>query len=114
MPAAATTEAAAAKARNDQKYRNYSRAGSFVYRMVPLSHESYGRLGQPASQLLNKLAVLASSSGALVKAQSVESALRKLSVTLCRGKHRIIAAYAQRSTHHDRQRANPRVTRSYS
>ena len=62
--------------------------------MVPLSHESYGRLGQPASQLLNELAILASSSGAVGKAQFVESALRELSVTLCRGNHRIVAAYA--------------------
>ena len=62
--------------------------------MVPLSHESYGRLGQPASQLLNELAILASSSGAVGKAHFVESALRELSVTLCRGNHRIVAPYA--------------------
>ena len=55
----ATTIGAAAKDRDDQKYRKYNRAGSAVYRMVPLSHESYGRLGQPAFQSLNKLAILA-------------------------------------------------------
>ena len=62
--------------------------------MVPLSHESYGRMYQPASQLLYELAILASSSGAVGKAQFVESALRELSVSLCRGNHRIVAAYA--------------------
>ena len=61
--------------------------------MVPLSHESYGRMYQPASQLLYELAILASSSGAVGKAQFVESALRELSVSLCRGNHRIVAAY---------------------
>ena len=54
--------------RDDQKYRNYNRAGSDVYRMVPLSHESYGRMGQPANQVLNELAILASPSGAVGKA----------------------------------------------
>jgi len=94
VSAAATTAGAAAKDRDDKKHQKYNRAGSAVYRMVPLSHESYGRLGQPASQLLNELAILASSSGAVGKAQFVESALRELSVTLCRGNHRIVAAYA--------------------
>ena len=94
VQAAATTAGAAAKVRDDQKYRKYYPAGSAVYRMVPRSYESYVHLGQPASQLLNELAILASSSEAVGKAQFVESALRELSVTLCRGNHRIVAAYA--------------------
>ena len=68
VSAAATTAGAAAKDRDDKKHQKYNRAGSAVYRMVPLSHESYGRLGQPAIQLLNELAILASSSGAVGKA----------------------------------------------
>ena len=73
VSAAAATSGAAAKVRDDQKCRRYNRAGSAVYRMVPLSHESYGRMGQPASQLLNELAILASSSGAVGKAQFVRA-----------------------------------------
>ena len=69
--AGAATSGAAAKVQDDQKYRKYNRAGSAVYSMVPLSHESYGRMGQPASQLLNELAIWASSSGAVGKAQFV-------------------------------------------
>ena len=53
--------------------------------MVPLVHQSYGRLGHPASKLLNELAILASSIRAMGKAQFVESALHELSVSLCRG-----------------------------
>ena len=71
--AGAATSGAAAKVQDDQKYRKYNRAGSAVYSMVPLSHESYGRMGQPASQLLNELAILASSSGAVGKAQFVRA-----------------------------------------
>ena len=59
-----------------------------------MSHESYGRMGQPASQLLNELAILTSFSGAMGKAQFVESALRELSISLCSGNHRVVAAYA--------------------
>ena len=51
----------------NQKYRKYNLAGSVVDSMVPLSHESYGRLVQAASQLLNELGILASSSGAVGK-----------------------------------------------
>jgi hypothetical protein len=66
--------------------------------MVPLSHESYGRLGQPASKLLNELANLASSTGAVEKPRFVESALQELSISLCRGNHRIVSAYAALNT----------------
>ena len=60
--------------------------------MVPLSQEPYGRLGQPASQLLNQLAILASCSGAVGKAQFVESALRELGLFLLRS--RLMGAWA--------------------
>jgi hypothetical protein len=92
--AAASTAGSAAKTRDAQKYAKYNRAGSAVYRMVPLSHESYGRLGQPASKFLNELANLASSSGAEEKSRFVESALQELSVSLARANHRLVAAYA--------------------
>jgi hypothetical protein len=66
--------------------------------MVPLTHESYGRMGQPASKFLNELANLASSTGAVEKSRFVESALQALLIALCRGTHRIVAAYAALNT----------------
>jgi hypothetical protein len=63
----AVAAGAAAKARDAQKFAHYRRAGSTVYHMVPLTHESYGRMGQPASKFLNELANLASSTGAVEK-----------------------------------------------
>lgn len=92
--AASSSAGSAARTRDAQKFAHYSRAGSAVYRMVPLSHESYGRLGQPASKLLNELANLASSTGAVEKPRFVESALQELSISLCRGNHRVVTAYA--------------------
>ena len=53
-------------------------------------------MGAWAGHLLNELATLVSSSGAVGKAQFVESVLRKLSVSLCRGNNRIVTAYAVR------------------
>jgi hypothetical protein len=96
--AAATTAGSAAKARDAQKFAHYRRAGSAVYRMVPLTQESYGRMGQPASKFLNELAELASSTGAVEKSRFVESALQELSIALCRGTHRVVAAYAALNT----------------
>ena len=52
---------------------------------MPLSVESYGRLGQPAMELLNVLATVASASGFVDKAAFVSNALRELGVALCRG-----------------------------
>jgi hypothetical protein len=92
--AAATTAGSAAKTRDAQKYAHDSAAGSNVYQFVPLSHESYGRLGQPAHRFLNELANIASSTGAADKGGFVESALRELSIGLCRSNHRILSAYA--------------------
>ena len=83
--AAAAAAGSAAKLRDDQKYAKYSRSGSAVYTLVPLSHESYSRLGQPASRFLNELANLASSTGAVDKSSLIDSALQELSVSLCRG-----------------------------
>jgi hypothetical protein len=51
-------------------------------------------MGLPAHRLLNELANVASSTGAVEKTRFVESALRELSVALCRGNHRIVSAYA--------------------
>lgn len=96
--AAAVVAGSAAQVRDAQKYAKYNSAGSAVYRFVPLSHESFGRMGAPASRLLNELANCACSTGAVEKPRFVESALRELSVTLCRGNHRLVSAYAAINT----------------
>ena len=62
--------------------------------LVPRSHEFYWRLEQPASRILNELANLASSIGAVDEMSSIDSALQELSVSLCRCNHRIVAAAA--------------------
>ena len=53
-----------------------------------------GPASKPALERAGYLGQLQWSCGAVGKAQFVESALRELSVTLCRGNHRIVAAYA--------------------
>ena len=55
-----------------------------VRAFIPLSTESYGRLGMPAMGLLNTLAATAAASG-VVKDMFVFNALRQLSIGLCRG-----------------------------
>jgi hypothetical protein len=67
--------------------------------MVPLSHETFGRLEAPASNLRNVLANVARSMGTVDKPSIVESALQELSVSLCRGNHRIVSAYTALNTH---------------
>ena len=62
----------------ERLYAKYSRSGSAVYTLVPLSHEPYGRLGQPASRFLNEQANLASSTGAVDKSSFIDSALQEL------------------------------------
>ena len=60
-------------------------AFSSGYTFYPLSTESYGRLGAPAMQLLNKLADIADDTGPIEKDTFVTNALRELSIALCRG-----------------------------
>lgn len=69
-----------------------------VMQVLPLSHESYGHMGQPASRFLNEPAILASSTGAVEKRRFVQSSLWELSISLCRGNHRIVAACAASNT----------------
>jgi hypothetical protein len=52
LPAAAATAGAAAARRDQQKRAAYSPVELHEYTFVPLSMESYGRLGQPAMALL--------------------------------------------------------------
>jgi hypothetical protein len=83
-PAAATAGAAAAR-RDQQKRASYARVEPNGYAFTPFSIESYGRLGQPAMQLLHALGDEASGPGGVTRASFVAGALRELSVGLCRG-----------------------------
>ena len=75
----------AAALRDHQKRRRYQQAYPGGYAFTPLSMESYGRMGKPAMELLSTLATQASESGAFTKGDFVGSALRELSVGLCKG-----------------------------
>jgi hypothetical protein len=50
--AAAAQDWATAHAVERQKRAHYQRFGSVIYHLVPLVHESYGRMGEAATQLL--------------------------------------------------------------
>ena len=63
----------------------YENSDPLGYAFVPLSTETFGRLGKPAMALLNKLAECASASGVVFKDGFVVNALCELSVGLCRG-----------------------------
>ena len=83
--AARATGAAAAlrDASKVEKYRRSAMGGACEF--VPLSVETYGRMGEPAMALLRRLAEVAADGGRVNKQRWMKSALRKLSVALMRG-----------------------------
>jgi hypothetical protein len=84
---AARTPGFAAAARDASKRRAYRQVYSALP-FVPMSVESFGRLGAPALMLLGDLADQAVQAGGpgLSPAAFILGALRELSVALCRGK----------------------------
>jgi hypothetical protein len=91
--AAAAQDGATARAVERRKRAHYQRLGSANYHLAPLVHESYGRMGEAATELLSRLGASAEDTGSCSKRAFVESALRELSVALCRGNSRIVRAY---------------------
>ena len=85
--AAATKEGSAAKARDDKKTKRYKRSDGAGYAFVPLTSETFGRLGTPAMDLINELATAAATTGRVDKAIFVQNALKNLSVALCKGNY---------------------------
>jgi hypothetical protein len=83
---AAHTPGFAAAARDASKRRAYRQVSSALP-FVPMSVESFGRLGAPALTLLTDLADQAVQAGGpgLSRAAFISGALRELSVALCRG-----------------------------
>ena len=66
--------------------------GDGGYEFTPLIVEAYGRLGKPALELLSRLADIASEGGKVTKAGFIASALKEMSVGLCRGNGMMLAA----------------------
>ena len=82
---AARVEGGAAAMRDQAKRAQYESGDPNGYAFVPLSMESFGRLGKPAMQLLNTLATKAVDGGVVVKGSFVVNAMRELSVGLMKG-----------------------------
>ena len=89
---AARDTGATAKGKDSLKRDKYSRTGMGACRLVPLSHETFGRAGPAAFALLNEIAEFAASSGVVSKRIFLENAMRDLSTTLCRGITRQVLA----------------------
>ena len=84
---------AAAKARDDFKRRKYADNGC-AEAFLPLSVETYGRLGEPAQRLVRKLAAAASAGGLLLKSAFCAAAYTELSVALLKGQERVFRMFA--------------------
>jgi hypothetical protein len=84
--AAAATAGAAAAIRDQQKRTQYRNYGDTAFRFVPLSVETYGRLGKPFMELLSDVAERAVLQGAglFSKDQFVSGVVQELSVCMCR------------------------------
>ena len=74
-----------AKGKDSLKWDKYSCTSTGACRFVTLSHETFGRAGPEAFALINEVAVFAASSGVVSKRAFLESAMRDLSTSLCRG-----------------------------
>jgi hypothetical protein len=85
MRQAASTEGAAAAARDQAKRARYQLTNPDGYDFIPFSVETFGRIGKPAMALINTLASSAAASATVYKDGFVTSALRELSIGLCRG-----------------------------
>ena len=85
METAATTAGSAAEARAAKKVAKHALREPGGYDFTPLMVESSGHRCSATHTLLNLLGRLAADSGRITKGAWVEGALRRLSVTLCKG-----------------------------
>ena len=86
------TTGATAEAEDALKRDKYSRNGTGACRFVPLSYETYGRVGPEAFAHLNEIAEYAIGIGSVSKKLFIENAMRDLSTTPCRGVARQVIA----------------------
>ena len=95
MPAC--TDGAAAQRRDEEKHHHLRTAlpatVSSRVKVVPLSHEVFGRFGTPASQHLNLLGNIAASTGVVDKSAFIDQALRELALATVRSNHEIVYLY---------------------
>jgi hypothetical protein len=86
LSSAAALPGAAAARRDHQKRTAYAGVEPNGYAFVPISVESYGRIGQPAMKLLRQLGDEAAGPGGITRASFVAGTLcDELSVGLCMG-----------------------------
>ena len=93
---AAREAGAAAGLRDDVKRAAYRAHDPDAYDFVPLSHETFGRLGRPAMAHLGALADIACRSGDVRRDAFVRNALRRLSVAMCKGNAHILRVGMQK------------------
>jgi hypothetical protein len=84
--AAAQTDGSAAARRDVEKTSHYRRYGAGCYHVVPLTVETYGRLGKPLMKLITDVGASAAQQGddTFTRDQFITGVLRELSVCLCR------------------------------
>ena len=83
----------AAADRDAYKTRKYASNNMGSDNFIPLSHETYGRLGKPAMQLLNTLADVVEAEGRSTKAAFLDGAYAELSVALQFGNQKVFTQY---------------------
>ena len=81
--------------RDVQKRNAYRLYDPDAHSCVSLSHETHGRLGQPAMDHLNRLAEVASRCGVVNRDLFVTNTLRRLSGALCTGHTIVLCAGLQ-------------------
>ena len=90
---ASCVDGAAATERDDFKRRKYAGNGC-AEAFIPLSVETYGRLGKPAIRLVRTLAAAASVGGLLSRSAFCAAAYTELSVALVKGQERVFRMFA--------------------
>ena len=88
----ATVDGFAARQRDKDKRKKYAE-NRCAERFRPLSHETYGRLGQPAMALLSELGDIVAAGQRSTKTAFMQSALTELSVALQRGNEEVFRMY---------------------
>jgi hypothetical protein len=84
--AAAQTDGSAAARRDVEKTSQYQRYGAGCYHFVPLTVETYGRLGEPLMKLITDVGASAAQQGdgTFTRYQFITGVLLELLVCLCR------------------------------
>ena len=82
-----------AEKRDEVKHAKY-RENACAEAFKPLSHETYGRLGQPARKLLAWFGDVVSGPGLLSKSSFMAGAYTELSVALCKGNEVVFRMFA--------------------